>query len=65
MTKYVLTCSSTADMSLEYFNKRDIPFISFNYMLDGKEYPDDLGQTISFKSFIAELRQVLCLLHLR
>lgn len=55
MTKYVLTCSSTADMSLEYFNKRDIPFISFNYMLDGKEYPDDLGQTISFKEFYSRV----------
>ena len=65
MTKYVLTCSSTADMSLEYFNKRDIPFISFNYMLDGKEYPDDLDKPYPLRSFIAELRQVLCLLHLR
>lgn len=55
MTKYVLTCCSTADMSLEYFKKRDIPFISFHYILDGKEYPDDLGQTIPFKEFYSRV----------
>lgn len=55
MTKYVLTCCSTADMSLEYFKKRDIPFISFHYILDGKEYPDDLGQTIPFKEFYDQI----------
>ena len=55
MTKYVLTCCSTTDMSLEYFKKRDIPFISFHYILDGKEYPDDLGQTISFKEFYSRV----------
>ena len=51
MTDYMLSCSSTADMPLEYFQKRGIPFIPFHFSMDGKEYPDDLGQTISFDEF--------------
>ena len=51
MSDYVLSCCSTADMPLEYFRKRDIPFVCFHFNMDGKEYPDDLGQTISFEEF--------------
>jgi len=38
-------------MPLEYFQKRDIPFIQFHFSMDGQEYPDDLGQTMSFDEF--------------
>lgn len=55
MSKYVLTCCSTTDLSLEYFKKRNIPFISYSYLLDGQEYPDDLGQTISFEEFYSRV----------
>ena len=51
MSDYVLSCCSTADMPLEYFQKRDIPFICFHFNMDGKEYPDDLGQSMSFEEF--------------
>ncbi|NLI61362.1 MAG: DegV family protein [Clostridiales bacterium] len=51
MSNYVITCCSTADMSYEFFQKRKIPFVSFHYIMDGKEYPDDLGRTMSFKEF--------------
>ena len=43
MAKFVLTCCSTADMTREYFEKRDIPFICFHFTMDGKEYADDMG----------------------
>jgi DegV family protein with EDD domain len=51
MSDYVLTCCSTADMPYEYFKKRNIPFVCFHYNMDGEEYLDDLGQTMSFKEF--------------
>ena len=51
MSNYVITCCSTADMPYEFFQKRKIPFVSFHYIMDGKEYPDDLGRTMSFKEF--------------
>ncbi|MBU5483269.1 DegV family protein [Clostridium sp. MSJ-11] len=55
MLNYVLTCCSTADMPYDYFSKKDIPFVSFHYILDGKEYPDDLGQTMSFEEFYSRI----------
>ena len=48
---YVLTCCSTADMPYDYFISRKIPFVCFHYILDGQEYPDDLGRTIPFDEF--------------
>ncbi len=48
---YVLSCCSTADLSKEHFEKRDIHYICFHYHLDGVDYPDDLGQTIPFPKF--------------
>lgn len=51
MCNYVLTCCSTADMPYDYFKSRNIPYVCFHYVLDGKEYPDDLGQTMTFEEF--------------
>ena len=51
MFNYCITCCSTADMPLEYFNKNDIPFACFHFQMDGKEYCDDLGKSISFDEF--------------
>ncbi len=51
MSNYVLTCCSTADMPLSYMKDRDIPFVCFHYNMDDKEYPDDLGVTMSFEEF--------------
>ncbi|MGM9614262.1 MAG: DegV family protein [Oscillospiraceae bacterium] len=51
MGDFILSCCSTADLSKEHFESRDIRYICFHYTLDGVEYPDDLGQTISFPDF--------------
>ena len=48
---YVLSCCSTADLSKEHFERRNISYICFHYELDGVSYPDDLGQTIPFDKF--------------
>ncbi|MGM9624324.1 MAG: DegV family protein [Eubacteriales bacterium] len=55
MAAYILSCCSTADLSHEHFVRRDIHYICFHYMLDGKDYPDDLGQTIPFDRFYAAM----------
>jgi DegV family protein with EDD domain len=57
MSDYVLSCSSTADMPLEYFRERDIPFVCFHFNMDGKEYPDDLGQSMSFEEFYKRIAE--------
>ena len=51
MSDYVVTCCSSADLSLETIQKRNIPFAMFHYTINGTEYPDDLGQTIPFDKF--------------
>ena len=45
MSEYILSCCSTADLSKEYFESRNIHYICFHYMLGDKSYPDDLGQS--------------------
>lgn len=57
MTDYILSCCSTADMPYEYFVKRNIPFTCFHYILDGKEYPDDLGKTIPFDEYYRKINE--------
>ncbi|MDD6144145.1 MAG: DegV family protein [bacterium] len=51
MADFVLSCCSTADLSAEHFAARDIHYICFHYMLDGKTYSDDLGQSMPFDKF--------------
>ncbi|MBE6900317.1 MAG: DegV family protein [Ruminococcaceae bacterium] len=51
MSEYILSCCSTADLSKEYFDERNIKYICFHYKLNGADYPDDLGQSIPFEEF--------------
>lgn len=51
MSDYILSCCSTADLTKEHFEKRDIHYICFHYELDGVQYPDDLGETMPFDKF--------------
>ncbi|MBQ7037770.1 MAG: DegV family protein [Clostridia bacterium] len=53
---YILSCCSTADLSKEHLESRDISYVCFHYTMDGKDYPDDLGQTIAFKDFYQAMR---------
>ncbi len=56
MSDYVISCCSTADLTKEHFDKREISYICFHYYLDGVEYPDDLGQSIPFDVFYQKMR---------
>ena len=57
MSDYVLTCCSTADMPNKYFKERDISYVCFHFTMDGKTYPDDLGQSMSFDYFYKRLAE--------
>ena len=56
MQGYILSCCSTADLTKEHFENRDIKYIYFHYYLDGVEYPDDLGQTMPFEIFYEKMK---------
>lgn len=51
MSDYILSCCSTADLSKEHFNSRNISYICFHYFLDNQEYMDDLGESMPFDVF--------------
>ena len=51
MNNYILSCCSTVDLSKEHLESRNIKYACFHYFLDGKEYSDDLGQTMPFDKF--------------
>lgn len=55
MSDYILSCCSTADLSKEHFEQRNIHYICFHFMLDDITYPDDLGQSISFPEFYQKM----------
>lgn len=55
MSSYVLTCCSTVDLPKEYFEKNNIPYACYHYMMDGEEYLDDLGQSIPFDQFYSRI----------
>ena len=56
MAKYILATCSTADISIEHMKNRQIEYIPFSYYLDGVEFKDDLGQSISFDSFYKKMK---------
>ena len=51
MSDYILSCCSTADLSKEHFDAREIKCVYFHYFLNGEEHLDDLGQSIPFDEF--------------
>ncbi|MCR4771196.1 MAG: DegV family protein [Oscillospiraceae bacterium] len=57
MGEYILSCCTTADISREHFEKRNISYICFHYSLNGRVYPDDLGQTMSIDDFYKEMEK--------
>ena len=57
MTKFELTCCSTADMSREYFEKRNIPFVCFHFRMDGVDYPDDMGLSMPIDEFYKRIEK--------
>lgn len=51
MADYVISCCSTADLTKEHMEARNIKYACFHYELDGKEYLDDLGVSMSLPDF--------------
>lgn len=51
MTDFILSTTSTLDISIEELYKEDIKWIGYPFQIDDKEYIDDLGKTISLDEF--------------
>ena len=57
MSEYILSCCSTADLSAEHFEAIKVPYLCFNYEMDGAIYSDDLGKSISFEDFYRKMQE--------
>lgn len=55
MNPFVLSCCSTADLSKEHLDRRDIHYACFHYTLDGVQHMDDLGVSMPLNSFYTAL----------
>lgn len=51
MGDFIISCCSTADLTKEHFEKRGLSYICFHYEMDGKQYMDDLGESMPFDQF--------------
>ena len=41
---FILSCESTVDLPFSYVDGRGIPVLFYSYIIDGKEYTDDMGR---------------------
>ena len=42
--QFTLSCCSTVDLPYSYMESRDIPVLFYTYVVDGREYDDDMGR---------------------
>lgn len=56
--KFTLSCCSTVDLPYSYMESRDIPVLFYTYVVDGREYDDDMGRDLEalprFYGFLKE-----------
>ncbi len=57
MSHFIISCCSTADLSREHLERREVHYAPFHFFLDGQAYPDDLGQSLPFAQFYQAMRE--------
>ena len=55
MSEFILSCCSTVDLTEEFLTERDIHYISLHFEVDGKQYNDDFGKSISSAELYAAM----------
>lgn len=53
---YILSCCSYTDLTAQEMKDLDIKYICTPYMVDGKSYIDDLGETTSYEEFYQAMK---------
>ena len=56
MSSYIISCCSVVDLSPEHMTNRNISFTPLHFFLNGKEYQDDMGVTLSSADFYQAMR---------
>ena len=47
MSDYILSCSSTVDLTPQQMKERNLRYVCFHFILDGHDHKDDMGQSIA------------------
>ncbi|MFA5537336.1 MAG: DegV family protein [Bacillota bacterium] len=55
--KTIILTDSCSDLPYEYIEKNQIEVTYLHFLLNGKDYPDDLGQSLPYQEFYAAVRQ--------
>lgn len=55
MSNYIVSGSTTADLSKAHFEKINVKYICYRYQLDGVTYVDDLGETMPLSDFYEKM----------
>ena len=55
--KLIIITDSNCDLSYDYLKKNNVPVIPFHFSLNGKDYEDNFGKSISYVKFYDELRK--------
>ena len=53
--KTIIITDSNCDLRTEYIKENNIQIIPFYFILKGKEYEDNFGESISYEEFYNEL----------
>ena len=56
MSKFILSTSSCADLTESYAKEHNIVCLPFTFLIEGKEYPDDFGHSMSYTDFYTKVR---------
>ena len=57
MRSYIVTCCSTVDLSRQQMEELGIPYVSFHYYMDDKDYLDDLYQSTTPEAFFRMIEE--------
>lgn len=55
--KLIIITDSNCDLSADYLKKNNVPVVPFHYNMNGKDYEDNFGRSISHLKFYDELRK--------
>lgn len=53
---YEVCCETTADRSKDFYDRRNIKYTYLHFQMNGKEYKDDIGQSISPGEFYQKIK---------
>ena len=56
MNDFIIMTDSCSDLSKEYINEKEIPFVSLTCRIEDKEYVDDFGESLPYKQFFDYMR---------